>query len=87
MSENRHGKIEKWVVLHTETGKNNRNKAEIQVATASDNTQILQILKWLSPIEKKWGFSDYKPTYKGLRAMINGLVLIHGVDKVEKSWE
>jgi hypothetical protein len=60
-------------------------KAKIQIAKR-EKTKIPTVQIWVkhTEISNKYGFSSYAPSYKGLRALMDCLVEVHGKAEVER---
>lgn len=57
---------------------------KIQICDREDGTKTLQVFLPIHPISRKYGALNYEPSYKGLRALIDGMVEIYGKEEVEK---
>ena len=79
----KHGKIVKWKDIFVEDYGRYTNP-KIQICDAEDGTKFLHVFIPIAKHEKGRGYAHYLPSWKGLRAMIDGLIEIYNKAEVEK---
>ena len=83
-------RIKSYKTIYDDSTKERANIRLIQIAEITGNpkgiTKGLHVLieDKLKPYMKKMRFTFYTPSYKGLRAMIDGMVEIYGKTEVER---
>ena len=81
-------KVKSYRTIYNDSPPHGYTKIEIQIAEL-ENSRVrknkgMHIIKYMSKKERGYGFTIYPPSYKGLRAMIDGMVEIYGKSEVEK---
>lgn len=79
----KHGKIISHQVIWEDKTKGYK-KGRLERAKASDGTEVLHILKPISPQEKIWGFTLFQSHYTCIKTEIEHLVELNGKAEVEK---
>ena len=62
----------------------NHHAPKIQKAKMECGCESIHIIKPIASNERRWGFTLYVPSYKGIRTIIQGLVEINGKEEVER---
>lgn len=79
-------RIEKYKTIFEENPRGSKIEIQRSVGTREgrEKTDFVQVIKWITPKERKWGFVMYCPTFEGMSVILRELVDIHGKPEVEK---
>ena len=78
------GRLKKWNTYFIDAPSVNSNKVCIQEAERVTGAKLIQVYIPINDIDIRYKAVWYLPSYKGIRAIISGLVKLEGKTKVEK---